>query len=152
MSSKQEDPDIEAMRAAHEAELAEKRAFVLPKEIPPFSWAALFMPPIWGPAHGQWITICFYPLWLFTDSVLRTAYYTPTSFNIGAGILIFTLMAAVTIFYAATAQKPAYYRVKDRYTPERYAKRERIWTISMVFMGAVFIALATWYNLAIYRP
>ena len=29
---------------------------------------ALLMPPIWGPAKGIWVTILWYPLWVFADN------------------------------------------------------------------------------------
>ena len=36
--------------------------------IPRLNIGALFLPPIWGPAHGMWATILFYPIWLFADN------------------------------------------------------------------------------------
>ena len=35
--------------------------------IPRLNVGALFLPPIWGPAHGMWAALLFYPIWLFAD-------------------------------------------------------------------------------------
>jgi len=133
-----------------EAERQAKRDFVLPAPIHRLSLGALFMPPIWGAAHGQWPTILFYPLWVFADSMFRTAYYRPSGVTIALAAVMFVLMAGVTIFYALTAQRPAYWRVKDRVSPEKYAHREVIWAITMGIIGIAFIAGATYYNLVMY--
>ena len=39
----------------------------LMKGLPPINLGALFMPPIWGPANGIWITILYYPCLLYTS-------------------------------------------------------------------------------------
>lgn len=144
--------DPETIAADHETEMAERRGFRMPDSIPSFNWGAFFMPPIWGAAHGQWMTLLFYPLWVFADSVFRDAFYGRSPVFIAAAAVMFVLMAAATVFYAATAQKPAYYRVRGRYTPEQYVRRERIWAFCMVAVGVVFIALATYYNLVLLDP
>ena len=42
--------------------------------IPRLNIGALFLPPIWGPAHGMWAAILFYPIWLFADNMFYAAY------------------------------------------------------------------------------
>ncbi len=41
--------------------------------LPRFNLAAFLMPPIWGPAHGQWVGALFLPIWLFADSAIASA-------------------------------------------------------------------------------
>ena len=119
--------------------------------LPRINWGALFMPAIWGPAHGQWITILFYPLWLFADTSLTTAvFYGGFTIALAATVLLGT--AAVTVFYARTAGYKAYQRVANRMTLQKYLARERIWTVVSILIALLFIGLATWYNLAIRLP
>ncbi|MEG0459959.1 MAG: viscotoxin-A3, partial [Gordonibacter sp.] len=42
--------------------------------IPRLNIGALFLPPIWGPAHGFWASILFYPVWLFADNTFYAAW------------------------------------------------------------------------------
>ncbi|NTU88531.1 MAG: viscotoxin-A3 [Actinobacteria bacterium] len=138
-----------AFEQEERAEFERKRAFVLPKPIPGFSIGAFMMPPIWGPAHGQWATIFFYPLWVFADSIFMSAYKNGGWVILGA-VVIFIAMFVLTFLYAKTAQKPAYYRVREKYTPEQYAKRERVWAVAMTIIGIFVVAFATYYNLFLY--
>lgn len=46
--------------------------------LPPLNLGALFMPPIWGPAHGIWITILYYPAWLLIDNLFYGVYEIPS--------------------------------------------------------------------------
>ena len=41
--------------------------------VPRVNIGALFMPPIWGAAHGMWATIIFYPLWIVADTCFVNA-------------------------------------------------------------------------------
>lgn len=111
---------------------------------------ALFMPPIWGPAHGMWPTILFYPLWVFVDSCLMAA-RTQGGSAIPVAILVVLGTAAITIWFAVTAQAPAYMRVAGRMTVEQFNKRERIWAVISIVIALVFVALATYYNLFLYE-
>lgn len=145
-------PMVGETMTEEEREFEEKQAFVLPEPIPSFSLGAFFMPPIWGAGHGQWMTLFFYPLWVFCDSLFRSAYYTRSTLSIVGSIVIGLCMLAVTLFYGMTAQKPAYYRVRNKYTPEQYAKRERVWNVFMIIIGVIFLILATYYNIYWYVP
>ena len=57
------------------------------KGLPPINLGALFMPPIWGPAHGIWITILYYPAWLVLDNLFYGAYENPQPLSIVLSII-----------------------------------------------------------------
>ena len=94
--------------------------------LPRFNVAAFLLPPIWGPAHGIWATILFYPIWLFADNAFYAAYEHPSVLSIGLAIIVFASLLAGTVAFAIVGQPLAAH-------------------------GAVMIALATYYNLVI-RP
>lgn len=120
--------------------------------LPPLNLAALFMPPIWGPAHGIWITILYYPAWLLIDNLLYGAYENPSPLTITLGIIAAVILAGVTIVFARASQVYALRRDLSRgKTKEQYRKRQIIWAIAMGILAAVMIAAATYYNLVI-RP
>ena len=122
------------------------------KGVPKINIGALFMPPIWGPAHGIWITILYYPLWLFADNVFYAAYSTPTPLAIVVALMLFIALAAITIFFARTAQGYALERDLARgKSKEQYLKRQKYWAIGCVIFALILIVLATYYNLVI-RP
>ena len=50
-------------RELTDEEIAREEKFL--KGVPRVNIGALFLPPIWGPAHGMWAAILFYPIWLF---------------------------------------------------------------------------------------
>ncbi|MDR3307298.1 MAG: hypothetical protein LBS58_00140 [Coriobacteriales bacterium] len=117
------------------------------KLLPRISLGALFMPAIWGPAHGYWVTILFYPIWLFADNCFISAYLygglaIPLAIATGIGT------AAVTIGFALTAGPHAWMRVASRIRLDRYLKREKIWAVASALIALAFFAFATWYNLA----
>ena len=120
--------------------------------LPPLNLGALFMPPIWGPAHGIWITILYYPAWLLIDNLLYGAYENPSPLTITLGIIAAVILAGVTIVFARASQVYALRRDLSRgKTKEQYRKRQIIWAIAMGILAAVMIATATYYNLVI-RP
>ena len=91
--------------------------------IPRWNIGALFLPPIWGPAHGFWATILFYPLWLVADNL-----------------------------FSRLSQPFAAHRAVARgVSKETYVRRERIWAVVCVVIGLAMLGFATWYNLMI-RP
>lgn len=118
--------------------------------LPYFNIGALLMPPIWGPGHGQMITILFYPLWIFCDNVFYAAYSGPTPLSVGVAIVVFVIMTLFTLAYGRLSQPRGWHRAFDMgKTKEQYLATERKWAIGMAVIGAIFIALATWYNLCI---
>lgn len=118
----------------------------------PLNLGALFMPPIWGPAHGIWITILFYPLWLFADNLFYAAFTEPTTLTVVCAVLVFIGSVVVTVLFAWVGQRYALRRALTMgKTKEEYQKKQRIWAICMALVAIIFIALATWYNLDV-RP
>ena len=109
--------------------------------VPRFNVAAFLMPPIWGPAHGIWATIVFYPLWILADTAFVNALQHRTPLAIVVGVLVFVLMTALT---AAFALRRA---LSLGVSKETYLRRQRIWAAVSVIVGAVALIVATYYNL-----
>lgn len=124
----------------------------LMKGLMPINLGALFMPPIWGPANGIWITILYYPLWLFADNLFYEAFTNPTALSVIFSIVVALVLAVVTIVFARVSQGCACERaISLGKTKEWYIKRQRVWAIAMGILAAVMIGAATYYNLVI-RP
>ena len=117
--------------------------------LPAINWGALFMPALWGPAHGQWFMILFYPIWLLLDNLIYGAVH--GTMPVWLAVLSGLAVAAFTVFYALRANAYGYVRVAAEKTPEQYVAGERKWTVLFVLIGVAFLVFATWYNLAI-RP
>ena len=133
--------------ASREEEIAARRAFELPEPIKKFSIGAFVMPPIWGAGHGQFIVLLLYPLWIFVDDMIMSAVKGANALNVIGSILMVAGMIAISYGYAITAPKVGYWRVKDKVSPEEYARKERIWDIAMIALAVVMFAAATVYNL-----
>ena len=82
--------------------------------VPRVNIGALFMPPIWGAAHGMWATIIFYPLWIVADTcfVNAIAFHTPVA--IALGILVFAMLTAGTVAFSIASQPFALHRALGR--------------------------------------
>lgn len=120
--------------------------------LPPLNLGALFMPPIWGPAHGIWITILYYPAWLLIDNLFYGVYENPQPLTIALAVIAGLILAGVTIVFARASQVYALRRDLSRgKTKEQYRKRQVIWAITMGILAAVMLGAATYYNLVI-RP
>ncbi len=120
--------------------------------MPRFNIGAFLLPPIWGPAHGIWATILFYPIWLFADNTFYAAFAHPSPLSVGVAIVVFVTLLAGTVAFAIIGQPLAAHRAERMgVSRERYLKRERYWAVGCAIGGAVMIALATYYNLVI-RP
>lgn len=135
----------------------EKNAYQLTQEqimegLPPINIAALFMPPIWGPANGIWLTILYYPVWLFADNLFYGAYSNPQPLTVALSIVAAVVLALVTIVFARAGQGYACQRaLKMGKTKEQYLANQKKWAVAMVVLAVVMIVLATYYNLVI-RP
>ena len=112
--------------------------------LPPLNLGALFMPPIWGPAHGIWITILYYPAWLLIDNLFYGVYENPQPLTITLAVIAGLILAGVTIVFARASQVYALRRDLSR-------KRQVIWAATMGILAAVMLGAATYYNLVI-RP
>ena len=120
--------------------------------IPRLNIGALFLPPIWGPAHGMWAAILFYPIWLFADNTFYAAFTERTPLAIGIALIVLLTLTVGTVVFAILGQPFAAHRAASLgQDKETYLKRERIWTIASVIAGIAMIAAATYYNLVI-RP
>ena len=120
----------------------EVRAYknALVEGLPPINLGALFMPPIW-------VTILFYPIWLFADNLLYAAYSNPEPLSITLAVLMVVILAAVTIIFARASQGYACQRALKRgKTKETYLKEQRIWAVVSALIAIVFLAAATYYN------
>ncbi len=116
--------------------------------VPRINIGALFMPPIWGPAHGIWATIVFYPLWIVADTCFVNAFAYHTALSIALAVLVFALLTAGTFAFAIVSQPFALHRALSMgVSKEKYLKRQKIWAVVSVVVGVGAIAAATYYNL-----
>lgn len=117
--------------------------------LPAVNLGALFMPALWGPAHGQWFMILFYPIWLLLDNLIYGAVH--GTIPVWLAVVSSLAVAAFTVYYAVRANAYGYVRVAAEKTPEQYVAGERKWSVLFVLVGIAFLVFATWYNVAI-RP
>ena len=137
-------------RELTDEEIAREEEFL--RGVPRLNIGALFLPPIWGPAHGFWATILFYPLWLFADNTFYAAYSAPGALSIVFAVIVFALLTAATVIFAIVSQPMAAHRAAERgVSKEKYLARQRVWAVVCVIVGVIMIAAATYYNIAI-RP
>ena len=132
---------------------AAARETALLEGVPYLNVGALFLPPIWGPAHGQWWTILWYPLWLLADNLFYLAYSQSSVLSVVLAAIVGVLLAGFTVVYARLSQPFGLHRAleKKHVTKERYLEVERRWAVASVAVGVLLIAVATYYNLVI-RP
>lgn len=74
------------------------------EDVPRWNIGALFLPPVWGPAHGFWATILFYPLWLVADNLFYAAYSERTPLAIAFAVIIGLVLVAVTFLFSRLSQ------------------------------------------------
>jgi hypothetical protein len=118
--------------------------------LPRFNIGAFVLPPIWGPAHDQWVGAIFLPIWLFMDSILATANAGGIPTQIGAPLVV-TVTLALQAFFAKRANGLAYRRVCDKMSVAEYVRRERWWAIACVPVAAILVAWAVWFDFVV-RP
>ena len=114
--------------------------------LPRFNLAAFLVPPIWGPAHGQWVGAIFLPIWLFTDSIVASARRGGLVTTIAAVVVVASTLAFAA-FFAKRANGLAYRRVCDRMSVEEFVRRQRLWAIASVPAAAAVVGWALWFNL-----
>ena len=116
--------------------------------LPLLNWGALFMPGIWGPAHGFWVCILFYPLWLFVDNLVFAAYTDPAPWKTAVAAVAVVIIIVLTIVFARVSQPFAAHRAENKgVSRETYLKRERIWAVVSIILAIAALAWATYYNL-----
>lgn len=137
------------------AELSEKQKREegkLMKGVPRFNIGAFLLPPVWGPAHGIWAAILFYPLWLVADNVFYAAFAERTPLAIVLAVLVFAGLAVLTAAFAILGQPYAMHRAIARgQSRDTYLRHQKWWAIGCAVGGALLIMFATIYNLNI-RP
>lgn len=127
-------------------QIAEEEKFL--EGLPRMNWGAFFMPGIWGPAHGFWICILFYPLYVFIDYLLYGAYIEPEAWKVILAAVSFVLLLALHVAFAIVSQPMAAHRAADRgVARETYLKRQRIWAVVCFAIAVIGILWATYYNL-----
>ncbi len=118
--------------------------------LPRMNWGALLMPGIWGPAHGFWVSLLFYPLWLLADNLTFNAYLDPQPFWIALSAISLIVTIGATIVFALVSQPIAAHRAEERgISRQQYLKRERIWAVVCLIIAVAAFAWATYYNLNI---
>lgn len=121
--------------------------------VPFLNVGALLLPPIWGPGHGTWLTVLWYPAWLLADNIFYAAWSNPTFFSIAFAVLTFLVLLVATLLFARLMQPRALHRaIEERgKTKEQYLAAERKWAFACAIIGVALFAGATYYNLVI-RP
>ena len=114
--------------------------------LPAFNLAAFLIPPIWGPAHGQWVGAIFLPMWLFVDSIIGSAGTGGMATRIASYLVIATTLA-FQAFFAKRANGLVWRRIADSTTVAEFAKRELIWAIASVPVAAAVIGWAVWFHM-----
>ena len=142
--------EFEALQGLSEDDIQRENEFLA--DVPFINWGAFFMAPIWGIAHGDWPAILFYPLWIFCDNLLYSAWGNPTALNIALAAITLVVMAAVMIGYARVSSPRSAHRAAEAGdTLEQYLRREKHWAVGMALIAVAMLIAATWYNLCI-RP
>jgi len=120
--------------------------------VAPISVGAFLLPMIWGPAHGIWITILYYPAWLFVDNLIYGAVHMPNVMSISMSVIVCILMVGISLVFARVANAQALHRtIEHGKTKESYIKAEKIWAVVAIVVAIAVICIATYYNLEI-RP
>lgn len=115
--------------------------------LPRFNLAAFLLPPIWGPAHGQWEGVIFLPLWLFADSVFRSA--GSSTATLVAAVVIAAGTLAAMAWFGKRANGLAWRRVWQEVTVEAFVRRQKAWMAVAVPIAAVLIGMALYFDLVV---
>jgi len=117
-------------------------------QLPRFNVAAFLVPPVWGPANGQWAGAIFLPMWLFMDSVIASAMGRGTALGVGAALVVAATLGAQA-WFAKRANGLAWRKVSDRVSVEDFAARQRIWAIASVPLFALLLGWGVYYRLVL---
>lgn len=137
--------------ALTDEQIAEEEKFL--QGLPRVNLGALFLAPIWGPAHGMWAAFLFFVAWLFVDNAIYAASSSPTPLNVGLAVLMAAGIVAATVVFAIVAQPFAAHRAERMgESRERYLRRQRIWAIVGAIVAVLIVVFATWYNIDMRPP
>lgn len=115
--------------------------------LPRFNLAAFLIPPVWGPAHGQWAGAIFLPLWVFADSTFRTA--GEGAATAVAAVVVGTGTLAAMAWFGKRANGLAWRRRWDQVTVARFARVQRRWALAAVPAAAALLSLALYFDLVV---
>ena len=115
--------------------------------LPRFNLAAFLLPPVWGPAHGQWVGVLFLPIWVFADNVAATL----GRGNIAVAGVAIVLPATVAFqaYFAKRANGLAWRRAAGRLSIEEFVRRERLWAFVCAPIGVALLCWALYYRLVL---
>ena len=114
-------------------QIAQEEKFL--EGLPRVNIGALVMPGIWGPAHGFWACILFYPLMIFIDYVVYGAYIKPEAWTIALAVIGVALYIVASVVFSIVSQPFAAHRAEAKgVSREQYLKRERIWAVVCVII------------------
>ena len=131
-------------------QIAEEEQFL--KGLPRVNLGALFLAPVWGPAHGMWAAFLFFVAWLFVDNVIYAATVDPTVLNMVLAVLMTVALVGATLVFAIVSQPFAAHRAEDLGESRAdYLRRQRVWAVVSIIVAVIVVALASYYNLEI-RP
>ena len=146
--NKKQQQDTQTVTELTDEQIRAENAFL--EGVPRFNIAAFLMPPIWGPVHGMWATILYYPLWLLADNCFVNAVVMQTPLAIVLAIIVAVILLLMTTVFAIISQPFALHRaVENGVSKETYLRRQRIWAVAMVVVAIIALGAATYYNLCI---
>ena len=127
-------------------QIAEEEKFL--EGLPRLNLGALLMPGIWGPAHGFWVCILFYPIYIFLDYVIYGAYANTQPWTVALAVISIVLFVGLSVAFMLVSQPLAAHRAESKgISRETYLRRERIWAVVSVVLALAALAWATYYNL-----
>lgn len=131
-------------------QIAEEEKFL--KGLPRVNLGALFLAPVWGPAHGMWAAFLFFVAWLFVDNVIYAATVEPTVLNVVLAVLMTVALVGGTLVFAIVSQPFAAHRAEAMGESRAdYLRRQRVWAVASFVVAVIVVVLASYYNLEI-RP
>ena len=96
------------------------------KGLPRVNLGALLMPPVWGPVHGFWATILYYPALLLVDNLIYAAMQDPMPLAVVLAVLVSAAVVAVSVVFAIVSQPIAAHKAEERgVSREQYLRRQR---------------------------
>jgi len=113
--------------------------------LPRFNVAAFLVPPVWGPANGQWAGAIFLPMWLFMDSVIASARGRGPALAVGAALIVTATLGAQA-WFAKRANGLAWRRVSERLSVDEFVKRQRMWAVASIPLFVLLVGWGVYYR------
>lgn len=138
----------------HPAEAVSGRIMLSAEEplpvLPRFNLAAFLIPPVWGPAHGQWAGAFFLPIWLFADSAIVASLSRGAGSKLVAAVVVVATLAAQW-WFSSRANGLGWRHVCDRFSVEEFLARQRLWAALAIPLALLLLSWAVWFDV-VYRP